>query len=43
MNVTKHLTKALGLAALAAVVVATAAPAEATPVPPTASSALSGT
>ena len=43
MNVTKHLTMALGLAALAAVVVATAAPADATPVPPTASSALNGT
>ena len=39
----KHVTKALGLVALAAAVVATAAPADATPVPPTASAALNGT
>jgi hypothetical protein len=43
MNVTKHLTRVLGVAALSAVVLGFASPAQASPVPPKPSAALLGT
>jgi hypothetical protein len=43
MNVTKHVTRIVGMAAMTAVAIGFASPAQASPVPPKASSALFGT